>query len=739
MRRRSALHLGALNRSRLTTAFTLSLVLAAVLWPMLGSAQENAADLDATRSGRFDAGKMWTFEYPPAEYFTETYGFEADEAWFERARIAAVRVPGCSASFVSPNGLLATNHHCVRGRVAQVSRAGEGLLDNGFYAASTDLERRIPGYYADQLLATEDVSDEILEAIEGAGSEIEKEQAREAAFERIRSRLLVEYAGSGNTIWVQMIGLYNGGRYSAYVFRRFTDVRLVFAVELEAGFFGGDPDNFTYPRYALDFAFLRVYGPDGEPYRNQHYFGWGEGVEEGDVVFVIGNPGSTTRGTTMTQLEFLRDVAVPVQQQWYESRHEALGEYRSARPAESEAWDVRNKMFGLSNSLKATGGRLDALHMPLVMSKRADAERALREAISQRPDLAERYGGLFERIAEIQGDKLKLRAPFAAFYRLGIPTYGSTTLQRALAAADYLTARDEGGLSADSLGALYDGIRRIPDSPPELERRLLAARLADFARYLGPDEEIARLATLDGSAEATAASLLAHSSLATARGTAAALEADALEGDPAVRLALAILPRASAFSAVYDPLTAEEGQLAGDFGRVRFEVYGQSIPPDGTFSPRITDGVVSSYEYNGTLAPAYTTFFGMYDRHFSHRDNIEWGLPERWETPPPGLDLGTPLNFASTADTYGGNSGSPAVTPELELVGLNFDRNVNGLSRDYIYLPEQGRNVMVDVRAIQAALDVVYDADRIVQELLTGRLFRTEQEVDAAGGQDPSR
>ena len=248
----------ARHRSRLTIASTLYLALVTTLGSVPASAQENAEDSDVIRAGQFDAGKMWTFEYAPSDYFTETYGFDADEAWFERARMAAVRIPGCSASFVSPNGLLATNHHCVRGRVAEVSQAGEGLLDNGFYASSLDLERRIPGYYADQLLAAQDVSEEIFAAVEGARGEAELERAREAAFEGIRSRLLAAYAGSGDSVWVQMVALYNGGRYSAYVFRRFTDVRLVFAVELEAGFFGGDPDNFTYPRYALDFAFLRI-------------------------------------------------------------------------------------------------------------------------------------------------------------------------------------------------------------------------------------------------------------------------------------------------------------------------------------------------------------------------------------------------------------------------------------------------------------------------------------------------
>ena len=198
----------------------------------------------------------------------------------------------------------------------------------------------------------------------------------------------------------------------------------------------------------------------------------------------------------------------------------------------------------------------------------------------------------------------------------------------------------------------------------------------------------------------------------------------------ALRIVDVVLPIYLEYGRVLDRLNAEEQGLASDLGRARFEVYGQSVAPDATFSPRITDGVVRGYEYNGTLAPPYTSFHVLYDRFYGHRGSVDWALPEQWQTPPDGLDLSTPLNFVSTADTYGGNSGSPAVTRDLELVGLNFDRNIDGLSRDFIYLPERGRNVMVDARAIYAALDHVYDADRIVQELITGRLFQTEVEAD---------
>jgi hypothetical protein len=277
-------------------------------------------------------------------------------------------------------------------------------------------------------------------------------------------------------------------------------------------------------------------------------------------------------------------------------------------------------------------------------------------------------------------------------------------------------------------------LERIADLPAMLERQFLIERFLDIAANLGPGHAVTQAALGGQSPEAAADGLLAGSVLANAASATEAVRAGAIPPeDPAMRLAAAKLPVLQEYQRRSSEVGDEVDRLAADLGRARFAVFGQSIPPDATSSPRITDGVVLPYEYNGTVAPVYTTFFGMYDRWSSFGVGTDWELPERWRTPPPGLDLQTPLNFVSTADTYGGNSGSPAVTPNLELVGLNFDRNIQGLSRDFIYLPAQGRNMMVDVRAIHAALDHVYDADRIVLELTTHQLFRTEAEADAVG------
>jgi hypothetical protein len=677
-----------------------------------------AQSTDTPKPGRFDFGKMWTFEYPPAEYFTSTYGFDASPAWFEKARLAALRIPGCSASFVSSDGLVVTNHHCARGSVSAVTREGEHLLDDGFYAATLEDERPIPGYYADQLIAVEDVTDEIYAAVDVAPAE-GRAAARAAAIASVQSRLKKAWEGSGEVL-VQVVPLYNGGRYSAYVFRRFRDVRLVAAAELNMGFFGGDPDNFTYPRYALDFAFYRVYDADGRPYHPTTWFTWGDGVHEGDPVFVIGNPGPTNRLQTVAQLEYQRDVLVPVRKAYYQTRLQVLRDAYVADPVTGELLDLRNRAFGLSNSLKAYTGRLAALQDPEILGLKRAAEGELENAIRRDPELQGRYGNLLIDIAALQVRKRELAGPAGAFYSLASGSNGSRTLRRAMMAADLLDARARGA-SAASLEEARARLRDVADNPSSMEEDLLRLRFEDLQHYLGADDPLVATALEGRSPEGAATALLARSTLATQARTAWALNGPGIPADdPAVVLARALDSRVTAFQDSDRLVSAREEELAADLGRVRFEVYGTAVAPDATSSPRITDGVVKSYEYNGTLAPTHTTFFGVYDRYYGHDGNVEWQLPQRWVPVPEGLDLSTPLNFISTADTYGGNSGSPAVTMDLALVGLNFDRNIEGLSRDFIYLPERGRNIMVDVRAIREALAKVYHADRIVDEISRG-------------------
>jgi hypothetical protein len=671
---------------------------------------------DTIRAGRFDLGRMWTFEYAPSEYFSTTYGFSADSAWFARARLAALRIPGCSAAFVSGDGLIITNHHCVRGSVNAISRRGESLLDSGFVAASPADERRIPNMVADQLLAALDVSDEVNAAGDAAAEGLARDDARRAAGAAVQTRLKARYATPGDSIWVQVVALYNGARSSAYVFHRYTDIRLVVAAELGVANLGGDWDNFTFPRYALDFAVMRAYGPDGRPVSSPAHFAWGgvEGVRAGEPVFVIGNPGATRRLTTISQLEYQRDVALSIQNRFLATRIAALKAFRDASRDEDQRRDILVQMLGLSNAWKPIGGRLEGLRDPAIMGRRADIERTLIDSIRARPDLRSRYNRLFDRMAELERQRLRSRTALAAFSQMTSTAAGSATLQAA-----YWAWRVQHG-PADSAAGFRQRLGRVRVVPRDLERSFLALSLDDIARAYGPGHAFTRAALGGRNSEEAAEAMLGATALGDSTGQRRAAAGE-LPDDPAMRLMNEVMPTVLTLEAEQARIGVEEASLAAQIGRARFEVYGPSIPPDGSSSPRIADGVVQGYEYNGTLAAPFTTFFGVYDRNRSHGAGSDWDLPYRWRTPPAGLDLGTPLNFVSTADSYGGNSGSPAVTKDLRIVGLNFDRNINALVRDYIYLPERGRNVMVDVRAIQAALTAVYHADRIVRELTTGR------------------
>jgi hypothetical protein len=683
-----------------------------------------AQDADVMRAGPLDNGKMWLFEDPPVEYLAETYGLRPDADWLERARLAALRLPGCSASFVSADGLIVTNHHCVRGAIVDVTREGEDLVGDGFAARSLGEERNVPGLYVDQLLAIEDVTDRVHAALARAQTDAERADARRTATEAIQDELAAARGGEEAGFRVQVVSLYNGGRYSAYTFRRYGDLRLVAAPEETLGFFGGDPDNFTYPRYALDFAFLRAYDDSGEPLdTGAFFFEWStDGVQPGDLVFVIGNPGSTNRGDTVAQLEFRRDVEVPATLGWIQNRIAALRAYLADHPDDNAA---RNRLFGLTNSEKAFLGRQDALADRVIMSRRRDFERQFRAAVQEDPALRDEYGGLFGRMAEIQAEKRELAPEYGALARLTNAAYSSATLRRAVQAAQLL-GMQEAGVSSEARAEARSALRDVADQPDAIDRGYLTAQLRELQRYLEP--AIVNPILAGRTPEAAADAILRASALSSAERTAAALEAGTLSSDdPAVALAEALLPHSAAFQSVWAGLSEREREVAGRLGQARFAVYGTAIPPDATFSPRFTDGVVRGYEYNGTVAPPYTTFFGLYDRNAAFGQDSEWRLPDAWRPAPPKLDRATPLNFVSTSDTIGGNSGSPAVDRNLRLVGLNFDRTIEGLSRDYIYFADRGRNVMVDARAIIESLDAVYDLDRIVQELQTGALVADVQ------------
>ena len=683
------------------------------------------AGLDTVRAGRFDNGRMWTFENPPAGYLSETYGIDADSVWFRRARLGALRIPGCSASFVSGDGLVLTNHHCAREHISAVSGEGESLLDDGFYAPALADERAIEEFEADRLIAIRDVTAEMDAALADINEPQARSQARDAAEEEIAARISEEFGGEDAGIEVEMVSLYAGGRSSAYIFRRYTDVRLVMAPELSVGYFGGDPDNFTYPRYALDFSFLRVY-EDGDPLdTSDNFFRWSEsGVRRGDAVFMIGNPGSTSRIQTVAELEFRRDISDKGLLAFVDNRIAALEAFYEMDPEAGEAMDLRNTIFSLINTQEAYRGILAGLRDPVILAKRRDQERAFQEALEADPELAGEYGELIARMGELQERKAEQAGGFGSFLAFASPDYESAVLSRALFAFQYANG-SRAGAPAEALEGVMESLSEVPDQPPALQELLLAARLRDIAASYGADSPLAASLLGGRTPDDVAASVVAESVLADSAGAVEAVRSAAAGmGDAAMQLLGALISGIGPFQQALGPISAEEEQIAAALGRARFAVYGTDVPPDATFSLRIADGVVSEYEYNGTFAPVVTTFYGLYDRHYSHvsggTGDGEWDLPERWLDPPGDPDLATPMNFVSTNDIIGGNSGSPLVNADLELVGLAFDSNTEGLSGEYIFLTDRARAVSVDVRGIMEALEEVYLAERIVEELRSG-------------------
>lgn len=675
---------------------------------------------DPVPSGIFDNGRMWTFEYAPVEYFRETYGFDPDEAWFERARLGAVRLPNCSGSFISANGLVMTNHHCAREQISQISLEGEELLDNGFYAARLEDERRIEDYYVDQLIRIEDVTDVILSAIDA--SDLPPADARRAAVQSLQARMNDALENQEQHL-VQIVSLYNGGRYSAYTFRRYTDIRMVMAPELVIGYFGGDTDNFTYPRYNLDMTFYRVYEND-EPLYTPYFFPFAKNdLQEGDAVFLIGNPGSTTRQQTVAQLTYRGVYGDRFRALYINRAISGLQAFSEYSPAVAEEMDLRNFIFALRNADKFYGGQVEALQDPFLMGRRVDNENRFRAAIAADRELSEEYLHLFDRIAEIQQEKIQW-APFQ-YIGLGISPnsrLSSSVMQRGLMAFLYDYYRQT-GLPEAQVDQLGRRLMAIDDKPAMLDRSLLVSRLELFGMILGENHSVL-LEILDGkSVEEVADEIMAESALTTRDGAQALLESGSIieSSDPMIALVSTFAPNLLEAQQAYQQLSIEESELLSQLGRAWFAVYGTSIPPDATFSLRISDGVVARYEYNGTVAPAFTTFYGLYDRYHSHKGEPEWDLPALWKQPSITLDLATPINFVSTNDIIGGNSGSPVVNIHLEVVGLAFDSNIEGMgSSDFILDDRSARAVNVDARGMLESLRHVYQADRLVREISTG-------------------
>lgn len=679
----------------------------------LGNVIVQAQDikLDSVKAGEFDMGKMWTFDTPPAEYFKKTYNFTPDEKWFEKARLSALRFATyCSASFVSSDGLVMTNHHCARESGVAVQKKGEDFLANGFYATKLADERKVPDLFVDQLVKIEDITARMQKIEDQGESDAEKTQLRDQAFETIKKEYQEKAGWKG--LEIQTVSFYSGGRYSLYGFKRYNDVRVVFMPELQMGFFGGDPDNFTYPRYNLDCSFFRVYDDNGKPLHTDNYFKFNpDGVKDGEPVFVIGNPGSTGRLRTVDELEFDRDLVMPFTLQLLKNRSLALQEYNKTAKSDS----ILNEIFSYENSYKAYKGRYDGMKDPVLMARKRDFEKTFKKAVQGNPKLLASFG-TWDNISENVKILRSVRNDIAIMQPNPLSRGELLTFAQQL--VDFASLSKT---NPDRAATLKGTLKAFKPEIPSLEESYLISHFEESVTFLKKDDEYLKVA-LNGKTpkEAAIASLkttkLSDEAYVNSllEGGATAIEASQ---DPLIKLARISQPRFMTGAIASRDANAKLNVERAKLGRLLYDVYGTSIPPDATFSLRISDGLVKSYNYNGTTAPIKTTYFGMYDRYESAKGEFPWSLPKRWLNPPLDL-LKAPIDFISTNDIIGGNSGSPMINQKLEAVGLIFDGNMESLPGYFIFAPDGGnRTVSVHAGGMIAAMKHIYKANRLVEEL----------------------
>jgi hypothetical protein len=668
-----------------------------------------------------ELGTMWTVENPPLDYWQKTYNFTPTQEWLDNVRLASVRYgQHCSASFVSPEGLVMTNHHCARDCVEAVSTGATDYVAQGFYASRRDRELLCPGLYLDQLQSIENVTERVRAAAPQGGDA----QAVAAAQEAERQRIEQE-CQSQTGLACQVVTLYHGGQFQLYRYRRFAPVKLVFAPELQAGFFGGDPDNFTYPRYALDVAFVRAYQPDSiTPARTPNHFRWSPaGAQDGDLVFVTGNPGSTSRQIPVSEVMYERSYRHPFLVQFLQAQRDFLMEIASRGPEAERS--VREDLFGVENSLKAYTGQLGGLRDSTLMGRKVKWEREFRQAVDANATLKAQYGDVWDQLAAIDAEKLALGP------RLNLNNIGFGASPEVQLAGELIRYLRESRKPEAERAAAYRGERLVQVEQmlrnpvpvdPQAGARLLQIRLQMARDWLPADDPLIRAAFQPGETPAQAAERLvrgsrigdvAYRQALLAGGTAAVDTAS----DPMVRLVRTmestyqqILPRWQALNAQQ---TVQQERLANAL----FAVYGTKLPPDATFTLRISDGVVAGYPYNGTFAPPHTSIYGLYERATNFNNRMPWTLPKTFAERRGAVALATPFNFVTTNDITGGNSGSPLIDREARVVGIAFDGNIEQLPNEFLFDTSAGRTVAVHSAGIMESLRTVYRADALVREL----------------------
>lgn len=662
---------------------------------------------------------MWTYDHPPLKQIEERYGFKPSQEWLDHLRLSSVDMYA-SGSFVSPDGLMLTNHHVALFSLQRLSTPEHNYVRDGFYARTQAEEAPIPGMTVKVLVSMEDVTARVLGAAKPGASPAEAKAKQDAETAAIEAECLKKTGLQGD-----VVSLFGGAKRVLYRYKEYSDVRLVFAPELQAAFFGGDYDNFTYPRYDFDVAFMRAY-ENGKPAKVGDYLKVNpKGAADGDLVFVSGHPGKTDRLQPFSALVYYRDVTYPHMLERLRHMSDLLTAYSAKGP--EEARRARTNLYFIANSLKAREGEYRGLKDPELMQKKVAAEHALRMAVMKDEKLKEKYGSAWDDLESAYAwakDHENER-----LYRMGMP--GGRGLGMALTLVRYpveMAKPDADRLRGFHDAELEDTLRFLKAPSPfhaDLEEILLADDLEAIAKAFGPEDPYVK-ALLQGKTPAEAA----KAALAGTRLGDAAFRRELLanKGKAVAKCAdplLDLARRADPFlretqRAFRDHLDAVEDEGLRRIAEAQFAVYGEDAYPDATGTLRLSFGKVAGYPFATTLVPPFTTFYGLYDRAYSFGNKGDFELAPKEAAGRDKLDLATPFNFVCTADITGGNSGSPVVDREGRLVGLVFDGNMESHPNTFLYDEKEARCVAVDIRGILEGLDKLYGARPLVQEMLDG-------------------
>ncbi|WP_224366145.1 S46 family peptidase [Hyalangium versicolor] len=659
---------------------------------------------------------MWTYDAFPSEAVKKAYGFTPTQAWLDSVRLASVRLAGgCSASFVSPNGLVMTNHHCIRSCVEDLSSSQKDLLATGFSAAEAKDELRCPKVEANQLVEMTDVTARMNAATKGLSG-----AAFNTALKAEMSKAEAECA-TGPQVRCDVVTLYNGGKYHLYKYRRFQDVRLVFAPEFSMASFGGDPDNFNFPRFGFDVAFVRVWEND-QPARSPNFLPWAkQSVKEGELVFVSGHPGGTERKSTVAELEFQRDVALPYTLLNLAELRGMLREFTQGSPERLRV--TRATLRSVENGLKALRGRHQALAAPALLAQKRKEEAELRTQVMARAKLKSLTVGAWEEIAQA----LELYRPMLPEYRMkeagdAFQSELFTLARQLVRSAEELPKPNAERLreyTEAQLPSLRQQLLREAPISLELEVATLTYGLTRMRETLGADDPFVRTVLGRAAPADMARALVVGTKLHDVKVRKALLEGgkaavDASE-DPMVVLARKVDAEARAVRKRYEDSVEAVLKRNGErLAQARLAVYGTSGYPDATFTLRLNYGAVKGWEENARTVAPFTTFGGAWERNTG---NEPFKLPASWLAAQGKVPPETPLDMATTNDIIGGNSGSPMVNKDGQVVGLVFDGNLPSLGGRYAYVPATNRAVAVNGAGILAGLEHVYGARRVLEEL----------------------